>query len=118
MSNFDPIPLLQQYATDKNSVQLVDGDGDVVQKLTDAQTVVFGELKIPKTQRTTFKKSGTEDEFYTVETLLLLIDHRDENYLAYLKAGISAEIPTVTVMDHGKLLGLLTTSRDTTSKLC
>ncbi|KAI8052398.1 RNA pol II accessory factor, Cdc73 family-domain-containing protein [Syncephalis plumigaleata] len=115
MDNLDPIPLLKQYATDKSKVHLVDGDGDVVQKLTDAQAIVFGELKIPKTQRTTFKKSGTEEEYYTVETLLLLIDHRDENYLAYLKAGISAEIPTVTVMDHGKLLGLLTASQDTTS---
>ncbi|RKP22768.1 hypothetical protein SYNPS1DRAFT_25364, partial [Syncephalis pseudoplumigaleata] len=86
--------------------------GNAVQQLTEAQGIVFGETSIPKTQRTTFKKSGTE-EYYSVETLLLMIDHRDENYLAYLKAGVSAEIPTVTVMDRGKLLSLFTASQDT-----
>ncbi|KAI9591683.1 RNA pol II accessory factor, Cdc73 family-domain-containing protein [Syncephalis fuscata] len=114
MDEFDPIPLLQQYATNKDSVQLVDAAGTAVQGLADAQTVVFGELKLPKTQKTILKKSGTE-EYYTIETLLLMVDHRDENYLAYLKSGVGAEIPTVTVMDRNKLLGMLSTSQDTSS---
>jgi hypothetical protein len=112
MDEFDPMPLLQQYATDQTCIQLVDATGSPVQGLTEAQTVVFGELQLDKTQRTTLKKSGT-DEYYTVETLLLMVDHRDDNYLAYLKAGVSAEIPTVTVMDRNKLLNLLTAPPDT-----
>ncbi|RKP09117.1 RNA pol II accessory factor, Cdc73 family-domain-containing protein [Thamnocephalis sphaerospora] len=107
MEALEPSALLQQYAADKASVQLLAGDGQPVQQLDAAEQVVFGGEQFPKTRSTTLRKSGSE-EYYTVETLLFMVDHRESDFLGYLKAGVSAAIPTVSMMDRGKLLGMLT----------
>jgi parafibromin len=115
MELLEPSALLQQYATDKNSVQLIDDEGKPVTELKSATQVIFNNEQFPKTRPTQLKRSGTE-EYYTVETLLFMVDHRESNFLDYIKAGVAAEIPTVTMMDRNKLLSMLSTTASASGK--
>ncbi|KAK9712824.1 accessory factor associated with RNA polymerase II, variant 2 [Basidiobolus ranarum] len=107
MASQDSLSLLRDFTINKKPVQFLDDSGQVTTELKQATEISFAETKFPKTTITKYKKSGSE-EFYTLDTLVFLVQNISLDYGSLLKESLSAGIPTVSYIDRKDLLDYLT----------
>ncbi|KAF9920128.1 accessory factor associated with RNA polymerase II [Linnemannia zychae] len=110
MSKNDPLSLLREFTIAKREPILVDASGATVQELTDATSVVFDDgtkqFKFARTTPTNYRR-GASDEFYTLETLLFLLQRSTQSVAEYSLEGAQKMIPTVSILDKRLVLDYL-----------
>ncbi|KAF9131257.1 accessory factor associated with RNA polymerase II [Mortierella sp. 14UC] len=110
MSKNDPLSLLREFTIAKREPTLVDASGATVQELTDATSVVFDDgtkqFKFARSTPTNYRR-GASDEFYTLETLLFLLQRSTQSVAEYSLEGAQKMIPTVSILDKRLVLDYL-----------
>ena len=110
MSNNDPLSLLREFTIAKKEPTLVDAAGATVTELTDATSVVFDDgtntFTFARNTPTNYKRGATE-EFYTLETLLFLLQRSHQSVAEYSLEGAQKMIPTVSILDKRVVLDYL-----------
>ncbi|KAF9544108.1 accessory factor associated with RNA polymerase II [Mortierella hygrophila] len=110
MSKNDPLSLLREFTIAKREPSLVDASGATVQELTDATSVVFDDgtkqFKFARSTPTNYRR-GASDEFYTLETLLFLLQRSTQSVAEYSLEGAQKMIPTVSILDKRLVLDYL-----------
>ncbi|KAK3834017.1 MAG: RNA pol II accessory factor, Cdc73 family-domain-containing protein [Linnemannia gamsii] len=110
MSKNDPLSLLREFTIAKREPTLVDASGATVHELTDATSVVFDDgtkqFKFARTTPTNYRR-GASDEFYTLETLLFLLQRSTQSVAEYSLEGAQKMIPTVSILDKRLVLDYL-----------
>ncbi|KAF9902564.1 accessory factor associated with RNA polymerase II [Linnemannia zychae] len=110
MSKNDPLSLLREFTIAKREPTLVDASGATVQELTDATSVVFDDgtkqFKFARSTPTNYRR-GASDDFYTLETLLFLLQRSTQSVAEYSLEGAQKMIPTVSILDKRLVLDYL-----------
>ncbi|KAJ2237710.1 accessory factor associated with RNA polymerase II [Coemansia sp. RSA 1722] len=105
----DPLELLRQYTTQKKPVELLDNDGNLTTNLLQATTVRFGEdASFPRDTPTSYSRSNSDSDQYTLSALLHFLDHRDQSFYEYMKTTNTMGLQTVSFGDRVTLLDYLT----------
>ncbi|KAJ2705890.1 accessory factor associated with RNA polymerase II [Coemansia sp. IMI 203386] len=105
----DPLELLRQYTTQKKPVELLDNDGNLTTDLLQATTVRFGEdASFPRDTPTSYSRSNSDSDQYTLSALLHFLDHRDQSFYEYMKMTNTMGLQTVSFGDRVTLLDYLT----------
>ncbi|KAJ1721518.1 accessory factor associated with RNA polymerase II [Coemansia erecta] len=110
----DPLELLRQHTTHKRPVELLDADGNLTKELLKAATVRFGdEASFPRDAPTSYSRSNSDSDQYTLSALLHFLDHRDQSFYEYMKLTNSMGLQTVSFGDRVALLDYLTGKTNT-----
>ncbi|KAJ2638210.1 accessory factor associated with RNA polymerase II [Coemansia sp. RSA 1286] len=105
----DPLELLRQYTTQKKPVELLDNDGNLTTDLLQATTVRFGEdASFARDTPTSYSRSNSDSDQYTLSALLHFLDHRDQSFYEYMKMTNTMGLQTVSFGDRVTLLDYLT----------
>ncbi|KAJ1647960.1 accessory factor associated with RNA polymerase II [Coemansia asiatica] len=105
----DPLELLRQYTTQKKLVELLDKEGNLTKELLQAVTVRFGEdASFPRDTPTSYSRSNSDSDQYTLSALLHFLDHRDQSFYEYMKMTNTMGLQTVSFGDRVTLLDYLT----------
>ncbi|KAF9090233.1 accessory factor associated with RNA polymerase II [Mortierella sp. GBA35] len=110
MSKNDPLSLLREFTIAKKEPTLLDAAGATVKELTEATSVVFDDgtkqFKFARNTPTNYRR-GASDEFYTLETLLFLLQRSSQSVAEYSLEGAQKMIPTVSILDKRLVLDYL-----------
>ncbi|CEP16207.1 hypothetical protein [Parasitella parasitica] len=111
MSTADPLSLLREFTISNKPVSLLDAGGQTVSNISDAKTIQFSETTkaFPRDAATNFKKTNAADnETYTLETLIFLVQNAQLDNSAYFKECRARGIEHVSIVDRRKILDYLT----------
>ncbi|KAI8642363.1 RNA pol II accessory factor, Cdc73 family-domain-containing protein [Parasitella parasitica] len=110
MSTADPLTLLREFTISNKPVSLLDAGGQTVTNISDAKTIQFNEkTTFPRDAPTNFKKTNAADnETYTLETLIFLVQNAQLDNSAYFKECRARGIEHVSIVDRRKILDYLT----------
>ncbi|EDQ86656.1 uncharacterized protein MONBRDRAFT_33730 [Monosiga brevicollis MX1] len=75
-------------------------------------TYEFGDQTLPKEAQTPFRNTG-DDQYYTVQTIVFLLQKLDTSHPQYVLDGKNAGVPTVARADRKALLDYLQGKSDT-----
>ncbi|MFH4976785.1 hypothetical protein AB6A40_003494 [Gnathostoma spinigerum] len=100
----DPLKLLHEYAVGKRSMREL--------KQGHERFFVFGDLAYPRDVKTNLTVYGRQNEYYTLESLLLLWENREMQHTAYVKDASGKGIQCVTRPDRRELLSYLKGERE------
>ncbi|KAJ1985703.1 accessory factor associated with RNA polymerase II [Coemansia spiralis] len=105
----DPLELLRQYTMQKKTMEFLDKEGNLTKDLLQAVTVRFGEdASFPRDTPTSYLRSNSESDQYTLSALLHFLDNRDQSFYEYMKTTNSLGLQTVSFGDRVNLLDYLT----------
>ncbi|KAJ1647828.1 accessory factor associated with RNA polymerase II [Dispira simplex] len=110
----DPLFILRNHVIHNQPITFLDVNGAAVPNLADATHIQFtpsddGQPALFKRDTpTAYKKSGSNDEFYPLDTLVFLAQNRGKVYGNLLKEGIAAGISPVSYLDIKHLTDFLT----------
>ncbi|CAO0803700.1 unnamed protein product [Mucor circinelloides] len=112
MSTVDPLSLLRESTISNKPVSLLDESGQPVTTISDAKTIQFNnddKTSFPRDTPTNFKKTNAADnETYTLETLIFLVQNAQLDNSAYFKECRARGIEHVSIVDRRKILDYLT----------
>ncbi|KAK4519131.1 uncharacterized protein ATC70_009363 [Mucor velutinosus] len=112
MSTLDPLSLLREFTISNKPVSLLDESGQSVTTISDAKTIQFNnddKTAFPRDAPTNFKKTNAADnETYTLETLIFLVQNAQLDNSAYFKECRARGIEHVSIVDRRKILDYLT----------
>ncbi|CAO3619525.1 unnamed protein product [Mucor fragilis] len=112
MSTLDPLSLLREYTISNKPASLLDENGQPVSTISDAKTIQFNnddKTSFPRDAPTNFKKTNAADnETYTLETLIFLVQNAQLDNSAYFKECRARGIEHVSIVDRRKILDYLT----------
>ncbi|KAJ1810879.1 accessory factor associated with RNA polymerase II, partial [Coemansia sp. RSA 2599] len=90
-------------------VELLDKEGNLTKDLLQAVTVRFGEdASFPRDTPTSYSRSNSDSDQYTLSALLHFLDHRDQSFYEYMKMTNTMGLQTVSFGDRVTLLDYLT----------
>lgn len=106
----DPLSLLRESTISNKPIALFNEAGDSVTNISDAKTIQFNEnTSFPRDALTNFKKTNAADnETYTLETLIFLVENAQLDNSAYFKECRTRGIEHVSIVDRRKILDYLT----------
>lgn len=106
----DPLSLLRESTISNKSVSLLDESGETVTNISDAKNIQFNkDTTFPRDAPTNFKKTNAADnETYTLETLIFLVQNAQLDNSAYFKECRTRGIEHVSIVDRRKILDYLT----------
>lgn len=106
----DPLSLLRESTISNKSVSLLDESGETVTNISDAKNIQFNkDTTFPRDAPTNFKKTNAADnETYTLETLIFLVQNAQLDNSAYFKECRARGIEHVSIVDRRKILDYLT----------
>ncbi|GAB5590812.1 accessory factor associated with RNA polymerase II [Umbelopsis nana] len=108
MATASPLALLRECIRNNRSVELKDSNNQVVRSVADAQVIVLGDVSLPRTTATNFKKSSSQSEFYTLDTLIFLYLNSELDNSTYIRECRDKSIDNVAIIDRRKALDYLT----------
>ncbi|RUS20423.1 hypothetical protein BC937DRAFT_95261 [Endogone sp. FLAS-F59071] len=117
MATANPLFLLRDFTVHNKPVILIAPDGSHVTKIAHAKTVLFDGASFPRTTLTNLKKSGTTAEFYTLDSLIFLLQHNHLDYTALAKEAVNADIQLVSPIDRKGIIDYLTGHTETNSNI-
>ncbi|KAG2199841.1 hypothetical protein INT46_002725 [Mucor plumbeus] len=106
----DPLSLLRESTISNKPVSLLDQSGETVANISDAKNIQFNkDTTFPRDAPTNFKKTNAADnETYTLETLIFLVQNAQLDNSAYFKECRARGIEHVSIVDRRKILDYLT----------
>jgi parafibromin len=106
----DPLSLLRESTISNKPVILLNEADETVTNISDAKTIQFNEnTSFPRDAPTNFKKTNAADnETYTLETLIFLVENAQLDNSAYFKECRTRGIEHVSIVDRRKILDYLT----------
>ncbi|KAJ2116028.1 accessory factor associated with RNA polymerase II [Coemansia sp. RSA 922] len=105
----DPLNLLRQYTIQSKKVELLDQNGNPTPDLQSAATIRFGEeASFARDTPTSFLRSNSDSDQYTLSALLHFLDHRDQTFYEYMKMTNTLGLQTISFGDRAQVLGYLT----------
>ncbi|RUS31103.1 RNA pol II accessory factor, Cdc73 family-domain-containing protein [Jimgerdemannia flammicorona] len=113
----NPLFLLRDFTVHNKPVTLLASDGSVVTEIARAETVVFNGASFARTTLTNLKKSGTVAEFYTLDSLIFLLQHNHLDYSALTKEAVASNIQLVSPIDRKGIIDYLTGHAETNSNI-
>jgi hypothetical protein len=108
MATASPLALLRECIRNNRSVELKDSNNQVVRSVADAQVIVLGDVSLPRTTATNFKKSSSQSEFYTLDTLIFLYLSSELDNSTYIRECRDKSIDNVAIIDRRRALDYLT----------
>ncbi|VDM96555.1 unnamed protein product [Thelazia callipaeda] len=106
----DPLKLLHEYAVGRRTMREIKSVLYVFQG--NQRYYVFGDAAYPRDVRTNLTVYGRQNEYYTLESLLLLWENREMQHTAYVKDASGKGIQCVTRPDRRELLAYLKGERE------
>src|SRR5690606_14557658 len=104
----------------KKPITLVNAGGNIVDDLADATDVIFADekqtFKFPKSTPTSYRQVAS-DEYYTLETLLFLLQRANQDASEYTLEGAKKSIPTVSILHKRSVLDYLTGVTSTSANI-
>ncbi|KHN72688.1 Parafibromin [Toxocara canis] len=100
----DPLKLLHEYAVGRRTMREI--------KQGHERYFVFGDVAYPRDVKTNLIVYGKQNEYYTLESLLLLWENREMQHTAYVKDASGKGIQCVTRPDRRELLAYLKGERE------
>ncbi|VDO36175.1 unnamed protein product, partial [Brugia timori] len=100
----DPLKLLHEYAIGRRTMREI--------KNGNQRYYVFGDAAYRRDVRTNLMVYGRQNEYYTLESLLLLWENREMQHTAYVKDASGKGIQCVTRPDRRELLAYLKGERE------
>ncbi|VDN56154.1 unnamed protein product [Dracunculus medinensis] len=100
----DPLKLLHEYAVGRRAMREL--------KQGREQYFVFGDVAYPRNVKTNLTVYGKQNDYYTLESLLLLWENREMQHTAYVKDASGKGIQCVTRPDRRELLAYLKGERE------
>ncbi|KAJ2059701.1 accessory factor associated with RNA polymerase II [Coemansia sp. S146] len=105
----DPLHLLRQFTIESKKVELLDQNGNPTPDLQSAATIRFGEeASFARDTPTSFLRSNSDSDQYTLSALLHFLDHRDQSFYEYMKMTNTLGLQTISFGDRAQVLGYLT----------
>ncbi|KAI8147021.1 RNA pol II accessory factor, Cdc73 family-domain-containing protein [Fennellomyces sp. T-0311] len=108
-----PLQFLREYTCNNKPVTLKNAAGEVVTNIADAVSVSFDDNSFPRETATNFRKSDSTDTYYTLDTLIFLVQNSHLDTSAYFKECRSKNIEHVSIIDKKKVMDYLTGKVDT-----
>jgi parafibromin len=113
MSTADPLSLLRESTISNKNVVLLNATSETVTNISDAKTIKFNNddaTTFARDTPTNFKKTnaGNENDTYTLETLIFLVQNAQLDNSAYFKECRVRQIEHVSIVDRRKILDYLT----------
>jgi hypothetical protein len=96
----DPLALLQEYAMNKREFREVKHNGRLY--------FVFGDVAYPHDAKTNLSVYNKQDEYYSIESILLFWKMRDLQHTAYVRDVSGRGIASITRVQRRDLLDFLT----------
>ncbi|KAJ1860475.1 accessory factor associated with RNA polymerase II [Coemansia sp. RSA 2703] len=110
----DPLVLLRQFTIHNRPIELLDSDGNLTTDLLKTATVRFGdEASFPRDAPTSYSRSSSDSDHYTLSAVLYFLDHRDQSFYEYMKLTNSMGLQNVSFGDRAALLDYLTGKTNT-----
>ena len=103
-----PLQYLRDYTCNNKPVLLKDAEGNIVTNIADAVSVSFDQDSFPRDTPTNFRKSDSTDTYYTLDTLIFLVQNSHLDNSAYFKECRSRNIEHVSIIDKKKVMDYLT----------
>uniref|UniRef100_A0A0M3HXQ6 CDC73_C domain-containing protein n=1 Tax=Ascaris lumbricoides TaxID=6252 RepID=A0A0M3HXQ6_ASCLU len=100
----DPLKLLHEYAVGRRTMREI--------KQGHERYFAFGDVAYPRDVKTNLIVYGKQNEYYTLESLLLLWENREMQHTAYVKDASGKGIQCVTRPDRRELLAYLKGERE------
>uniref|UniRef100_A0A8R1Y4A7 Cell division control protein 73 C-terminal domain-containing protein n=1 Tax=Onchocerca volvulus TaxID=6282 RepID=A0A8R1Y4A7_ONCVO len=100
----DPLKLLHEYAVGRRTMREI--------KNGNQRYYVFGDAAYRRDVKTNLMVYGRQNEYYTLESLLLLWENREMQHTAYVKDASGKGIQCVTRPDRRELLAYLKGERE------
>lgn len=108
MATESPLALLRECIRNNQQVELKDSENNVVRSVADANTIVLGNVALPRNTPTNFKKTGGSSEFYTLDTLIFLYLNSELDNSTYIRECRDKSIDNVAIIDRRRALDYLT----------
>ncbi|KAJ2897997.1 accessory factor associated with RNA polymerase II, partial [Coemansia aciculifera] len=106
----DPLQLLRQYTIQSKKVDLLDQSDNPTTDLQSATTIRFSadDASFARDTPTSFMRSNSDSDHYTLSALLHFLDHRDQTFYEYMKMTNTLGLQTISFGDRAQILGYLT----------
>ncbi|KAJ2745846.1 accessory factor associated with RNA polymerase II [Coemansia sp. BCRC 34301] len=106
----DPLQLLRQYTIQSKKVELLDQNDNPTTDLQSATTIRFAEedASFARDTPTSFMRSNSDADHYTLSALVHFLDHRDQTFYEYMKMTNTLGLQTISFGDRAQVLGYLT----------
>ncbi|KAJ2832534.1 accessory factor associated with RNA polymerase II [Coemansia furcata] len=105
----DPLHLLRQFTIQNKKAELLDQNDNLTTDLQAATTIRFGEeASFARDTPTSFLRSNSDSDHYTLSALLHFLDHRDQSFYEYMKTTNTLGLQTISFGDRAQVLGYLT----------
>jgi parafibromin len=108
MATASPLGLLRDCIRNNRPVELKDSNDQVVRSVADATLIVLGDVALPRNTPTNFKKSSSQSEFYTLDTLIFLYLNSELDNSTYIRECRDKAIDNVAIIDRRRALDYLT----------
>jgi parafibromin len=108
MATASPLALLRDSIRNNRPVELKDNNNHVVRSVADASVIVLGDVELPRNTQTNFKKSSSQSEFYSLDTLIFLFLNSELDNSTYIRECRDKSIDNVAIIDRRRALDYLT----------
>lgn len=108
MATASPLALLRDSIRNNRPVELKDSNNQVVRSVADASVIVLGDVELPRNTQTNFKKSSSQSEFYSLDTLIFLFLNSELDNSTYIRECRDKSIDNVAIIDRRRALDYLT----------
>ncbi|KAJ1917821.1 accessory factor associated with RNA polymerase II [Tieghemiomyces parasiticus] len=118
----DPLFLLRDHVIHKRPIVFLGADGKELPTLASATDIKLASdtdkpVILPRATPTAYKKSGSTEDYYALDSLVFLAQNHTLVYSSLLKEGISVGISPVSILDMRHLTDFLTGKVETTDNI-